>query len=524
MLRVLKKAGHPLDASTYDVARRSAQGACGKVAEMHLRNHDIKRFDQAFEEGEVKVDDQVRAALEAKVWPVTTTTMTDAQKRQVLTATERDQALGDLTKAETLPSDVDAILADNGIDLPNDHPDRHKLALAILRAEVNAYRTLRKRRDADTAETPDRPAKIELPPQGATIGAMRLKWINEVRPGTKATDDNALYVRRFIDLHGDGPVAAITRKMVIAFRDELAKCPRNPAKAVMKGSLQEQIASAAAKPNCRLLTRQTVNAKGIGSISTLLRVAIKHGDLQVNVCDGTLFDVDGCATERLPYSVADLNKIYTSPIYVAGERWTAGGGEAQFWFPLVGLFAGPQLEEIGQLLVDDVRTERKIVYFDFTETDEEADAADTMAEVKALKTRNARRKVPVHPFLIEIGFLRHVARMKAEGFRRLLPHLAVAQGKLTHNWSKWWGRHTDRYVTMSAQKVFHSLRHNFSERVRDVTEGKEEAVAALIGHTTHMYGRAISLETRYEIICKLDYPAVDFSHVKAAARTLSYMD
>ena len=75
-------------------------------------------------------------------------------------------------------------------------------------------------------------------------------------------------------------------------------------------------------------------------------------------------------------------------------------------------------------------------------------------------------------------------------------------------------------MTKSQRKVFHSLRHCFADRVRKATKGNEDIVKAMLGHKKHMYGEALDLETRLEIINKLDFSGVGFSKVKNAAGRL----
>ena len=279
--------------------------------------------------------------------------------------------------------------------------------------------------------------------------------------------------------------------------------------------MQDQIAWGATKEKCRKLSRRTINAKAIGSISTLMNVAIDEELIETNPCERTGFKKVE-TVDRLPYSTADLNKIFNGPIYVDDTRPKGSGGDAAFWLPLIALFTGARLEEIGQLLVADIREENGILYFDFIEIDDEAETAGTTPENKDLKTVNSRRQVPVHPLLIAFGLRVYIKRMKKAGPKLLFPGLGAHRGKRTHNWSKWWGRYADRHVTKSARKVFHSFRHNFSDAIRKIAKGNEDVVTALVGHKKPMYGSPIDLETRYEIICKLAYPGVDLEHVKSA--------
>ena len=375
----------------------------------------------------------------------------------------------------------------------------------------------RGRSDTDAGTTRD-PC---IPGRGPEASQARGRWIELFSPKKKACDDNKLYLDAFIAIYGDLPVAAVTRKMIREFRDLLKKRPRNMPKAIAELPLKDQVAWGQHQEDCRLVTAQTVNAKGIGSLSAVMEAAIKEDHIEINPCKGQLLPVKGHALDRLPYDVEDLNRIFASAIYLDDMRWIGGGGEAQFWFPLIGLLAGPRLEEIGQLLPGDVRSKGNIFYFDFITIDEEAETAGTKPENKDLKTPSSRRPIPIHRFLIEIGFLRYVAKMKAAGARRLFPDLEAYEGKLTKNWSRWWGRFARKHVTKSQRKVFHSLRHAFADRVRKATKGNEDIVKAMLGHKKHMYGEALDLETRLDIIDRLDFSGVDFSQVKNAALRLN---
>lgn len=502
-------------ASRRDDAVFDAQDVERRKAKADLSARDVALYDRSVEEGEIEADAALIARLEA---------ISKVQDPRGLSLTAADLAV--LTRRPTgeihsISSRVDEVMADNGIAMPPAHPDRRRLALDLLRAEVAAHDIVAKRRAGDPTPTPERPAPLVAPGVGQTLSETRERWIELFKPKQKARDDNKLYLDAFIAIYGDLPVAAVTRKMIRGFRDLLKQRPRNMPNDVVRLPLKDQVAWGQRQEDCRLITAQTVNAKGIGSLSAIMEAAIKEDHIETNPCKNQLLPVKGHALDRLPYDDEDLNRVFSSMIYVQDVRWTGGGGEAQFWFPLIGLLAGPRLEEIGQLLVDDVRSTGKIVYFDFLTIDEEAETAGTKPEDKDLKTPSARRKIPVHPFLIEIGFLRYVARMKAAGHRRLFPDLQAYEGKLTKNWSRWWGRFARKHVTKSQRKVFHSFRHAFADRVRKATKGNEEIIKAMLGHKKYMYGEALDLETRHEIICKLDFSGVEFSYVREAATRLA---
>ncbi len=506
------RAGAGLATSTGDVVQ-TAQDLEHRKAKGDLIDRDVRLFDQAIEEGHIEADDDLVDRL-LKISEVADPTKMRLDKADVATLFKRPQDV------ETIPGPVDAALSDNNIALPPDHPDRRRLALELLRAKVAAYNTVVARRAGDPTETPPRPEPITPPVAVGTLSAMRTRWIELYAPKKKARDDNWLYLSAFIAIHGDLPVDKVTRKMVRGFRDLLKERPRNMPNAVAKLALKDQVAWGKTQDNCRLITKQTVNAKGIGAISAIMEAAIKDDLIAANPCAGQLLPVKGRALARAPYDAADLERLFSSPIYAADKRQAGGGGEAQFWFPLIGLLAGGRLEEIGQLMPDDIRTRGGITFFDFIDIDGEAETKGTEKTGKDLKTPAARREVPVHPFLIEIGFLRYVARMKVAGHRRLFPYLTAYQGKLTKNWSRWWGRYARQHVTKSTRKVFHSFRHAFADLVRKAAKGDENIVKALMGHQNPMYGKAIDLATRDRIVRKLKVEGVDLSIVKEAAKRL----
>ncbi len=466
--------------------------------------------DQRTEVGEVNVD----PALTAKLLAINA-----IRDPKGIKLSEADLAALDQKPSEVMevPSRVDEVLADNGMTMVRGLPDRKRLGLDVLRAEVAAYDAVLARRSGDPTPTPERPPVLTPPPPGKTLSQVREFWTENKAPKTTERDDNRIYVDAFISVHGDVPVKDVTRAMVREFRELLRKRPRNMSTDVAKWLLREQVTWGTRQKDCRLLSPRTINAKGVGSLFAIMDEAISESLIQVNPCARQFLPIKDGATDRLPFDKDDLTGIFTSVIYANGERYAGGGGEAQFWFELIGLFEGPRLEEIGQLLTDDVKVSGKIDYISFTEIDDEAETAGTKPQRKRQKTPNARRDVPVHPFLIELGFLRYVARMKAQGHKRLFPDLIEYDEKLTRKWSRWFGRFLRKHVTKSRRKVFHSLRHAFVDALRNIKGVTEDDIRSLIGHKKTVYRHPIGLERRYEIICQLQFPEVDFSLVRAAA-------
>ena len=161
---------------------------------------------------------------------------------------------------------------------------------------------------------------------------------------------------------------------------------------------------------------------------------------------------------------------------------------------------------MGQLLVSDVKCESGIHYLSITDLDEKAE--------KKLKTVSSRRKVPLHPELIRIGFLEYVEKMRKRGALYLFPDLRPDRhGRRTGNWGKWWGRYRREQIGITGRlKPFHSTRHSFRDACREA-EIDEEIADALMGHeekdkTGRSYGSGYSLKALYRAICRIEYPGV----------------
>ena len=443
-----------------------------------------------------------------------------------------------------LPGELTQRLNENGVDLPEDSAERRPLALAVLRAKEAGYRGVASREACESIETPLRPAPINAADDDPvpTLRGMHNLWATRFHPGRKAVDDNLLYVARFIAMHGDLPADKIKRKQVRAYRDLLAKFPRAQPHE-LDGKTPEEIAAwAEARPDLPKLTPMTVNHKGLGAISTLIDLAIKEYDLEGNPCTGLQLPIKpGDRIERLPFSLADLKRLFLeSPTYRNPPKVSAaGGGAAAFWIPLIGLFEGARLEEAGQLLVEDVKIENGIPYFYITVIDDDENDGRTGSRKRAkgpraslektLKTLASRRRVPIHHVLIEAGFLDFVARRRAAGDKRLFPELTSYRGRWTKNWSRWWGRYQDSYVSDAPEKVFHSFRHTFIDAMRAGIP--KEFQIALVGHaavegakdrpkddTIDRYGRGYPVAVLNEQLQKVAYRGLDLSHLAAIAK------
>ncbi|MEG3641343.1 DUF6538 domain-containing protein [Magnetococcus sp. PR-3] len=438
----------------------------------------------------------------------------------------RSLAMGDTSVVEF---EVQDMLESQGFNVPPDTDSFRKLAYAFLQAQKKAMGALQQRQQGEVVETPPAlPSGSLVAPSvgiasGMPLSEVLAKWLeahSEHAARTKLEPHTA--VSRFIDVLGDLPVASITKPHIRQFVQALKQLPPNAPKrypGLTVPKIIERLQGPEGEGVPRLQPR-TIN-KDIDTIHKLLKWADSVGYLDdvpgwVNpVVDGLRVKVSKSRGQsRKSYEVDDLNRIFLSPFFTEGRRDLGGKGEAQFWLPLLALFTGARLEELGQLYLSDVKEEAGTFYIDIN-----AHGPD-----KHLKNAVSARCVPIHSQLLGMGFLSYVERMRADSETRVFP-LVVSAGsrQQTASFSQWWGRYSrsDDVGIAGRDKTFHSFRHTF------ITAGKSYRIPkahrdALTGHAdgsvSEEYGDDMKtlVEVLAEDVEKVNYPGLDLSHLHTA--------
>jgi integrase len=265
-------------------------------------------------------------------------------------------------------------------------------------------------------------------------------WKSDRNPTNARTVFRANRVaREFARLQGNLPLHSITRKHCIAFRDALR-------------------AEGQTIPNTNIYTNM---------LSALFSVAYNRDLIKDNPAKGlALKDPTPKVMKRKSFDEEALTKVFSSPVYTDGRRPVGGAGEAAYWIPLLALFTGARLEELGQLTPQDVRED---VY-----EDENGDSAKVWVisitdegEGQGLKNEGSRRRIPVHSELIRLGFIEFA--QSRQGKPRIFFELNADQhGRETGPWSKWFGNWLRKTCNVTDTKiVFHSFRHTFKDWCRE---------------------------------------------------------
>jgi integrase len=381
-------------------------------------------------------------------------TISDAEFEQILDRqTYDEEQIADDMRRQYEEEELEAKLRLAPTKLWEDMSDAEKTLHMIL-SERSEYRQLAEGRARDLAvlgrsaegakpSAATRPSVAEtgskVVMEGTSFDALVDRWAGERRPDAKTIDAHRAVARWFGERMGAMPIEAIEKRHIIQFKDKL---------------LEEEQSLANIKVK---ITR----------IRTLLNYAADNDVIAVNPAATVKIIVPDDA-DRKPFDLPALRALFDSPVYSRDHRPTAGRGEAAYWLPILGLYTGARLEELGQLRPEDVRLE---TYPDEDDNDQSAWIIRITEDVAAgLKLKNAgsRRLIPVHPALEELGFIKLVLDAQASGQKRIFSELRPNKyGRLTAKWGEWFSayKRTDAGIADRGM-VFHSFRHTFKDHAR----------------------------------------------------------
>ncbi len=238
-------------------------------------------------------------------------------------------------------------------------------------------------------------------------------------------------------------------------------------------------------------------------------------------------------TKRAVYSPYDIECLFRG---LAKENRVRQ--PQRYWIPLIGLYQGMRQNEICQLYCDDVLEVDGIPCIRITDN---VDRNQHLIEsnLKSVKNEQSRRTIPVHPTLIQLGFLDFVASRRKQKCVKVWEKLKTPavdyyakQGNHSHYVSKWYcDTFRKNHIVVDPElKPFHSLRHSFIDwHFQNVKNLDFTAVKGLVGHvdnaeqkilgalfngvTWREYAKEVRPERLLEALIRLDY-GVDLKLLK----------
>jgi integrase len=333
--------------------------------------------------------------------------------------------------------DLRALADEHGIPVPADWQEA--AAAEIYLAERDALA------DARFACLGDE-APPAMPDMGPPVPALSLSSLfKEYAEGKGITDKTregwGRYIAHFEQWFGHKPARDIRRSDLYNYADHLRA----------RGG-------AAGRP----LNTKTINEGYIAAIRATCTWAEKRDKLAVNPSVG--FHLDPTRREKSAAGVQAYEEEQVRAVLSACRQQTTA---YKRWAPWLCAFTGARIKEILSARVSDLREKRGVAYL----------------VVRTAKTEEAPRVVPIHPALIDEGFLDYAGTLPKEGY--LFPG----------NWSD---RHGDRTktpanrlrdfinktVSDSPDTVpLHSFRHWLIRRLRRANIN-HDTCRQLAGHST----------------------------------------
>lgn len=212
----------------------------------------------------------------------------------------------------------------------------------------------------------------------------------------------------------------------------------------------------------------TINGH-LGKLNTLFDFAIKNKYIRGEnpAADHFIPHSKNSIVPRNLFFDEDLKAIYNWANYKAMAITPD-----YFWGPMVCLFSGLRIEECTSLEVKSIKTNDGVV----------------LMHIKDAKTKSGLRFVPIHSFLIKLGFLDYVEEVRKMGHEGLFWYLSDgAAGKLTNhngtkkNLSRQFSKYLKKVGVKEDDNCFHSLRHTTITRLAGRNVSKS-MIYMLSGH------------------------------------------
>jgi integrase len=395
------------------------------------------------------------------------------------------------------------------------------LGAAVLTEHVKALQALQRRHAGEPIDTPRQPDLDDRSgaPESDTLRAAFGGWQKARKPSSGTLAEYERAIKLFTELHGDMPVVNIKRSHARQFREALQDVPRKRTGKLLKAKLPELAQWGRGHPDAPRLSKGTINKlmSGVQAISAWAR---DQGLIPDDVPWSDPFanmQLEQDASDREPFTNADLKTLFASPVFTRGGRPKGGKGEAAYWLPLLGLFTGARRGELAGLTVADVLQDETTGHAVITLTEDQDRS-------KSLKTPGSARTIPLHPELIRLDFVKFVNEVRRShgDTAWLFPGVAPDRKGGASGWTKWFSRYVRQHGVRSKSKVFHSLRHNFKDALR-AAKVPEDLNDALLGHSTkgsvgRRYGsrdivNRYGMHTLVDAVARVTYVGLDLSSV-----------
>ncbi|KGI76885.1 hypothetical protein LF63_0113240 [Oleiagrimonas soli] len=271
-----------------------------------------------------------------------------------------------------------------------------------------------------------------------------------------------------LDLTGDKPIVEVTTGDVDAFLDVLAALPpRALSRPEFQHMRLKNIVDKAKAQGDEPISKGTQH-KYILYLKAFFHWCIESGDLEADPTRQIQSEryISPTGSSKEAFSRADLDALFCPKAMAKLKR------PQFYWAPLIAFYTGMRVNEIAQLYVADIDRVGKTPCFSIA----------PYRDGQHLKSANAERHMPIHPKLIELGFMDYVADVKAAGCKHLFPGLNWSGPGPGSSISEWFGRYRKKQGVLGETKTFHCFRHSLAT-MADRSGVSETVITKMLGHS-----------------------------------------
>ena len=327
--------------------------------------------------------------------------------------------------------------------------------------------------------------------------------------------DNKI-LEEFVEIVGDFDFSRVTKKEVSYYIDVQTKLPPNRKKSQKYRDLTIKQVMELNLSQKETQTPQNIN-KRLSKLSVFGNWGVRQGLLLTNPFSGMKFLVKKQPNRRQPFTTDDLKKILKPETYL---NWTinfehpykihkVNNKLPYYWVFLLGIFSGMRTNEMCQLRCSDIRKEKNI-WFMFVEDSENT----------KVKTESSIRKIPLHPQLIELGFIDYVGNLRKKKKTRVFWELREDRDGFASKVSR---HYNEKFlpaigVWEKHKKVLYCTRHTFINKLYS-EKVDENVIKTLVGHEKeftmkHYGGDPFAPERLLEEISKVSYSGINWKKLK----------
>lgn len=385
-------------------------------------------------------------------------------------------------------------------DGPEDHENAMDM-VQLLRSIPPDPQFVRTRLPTPPADGPMLEQRVEL----------FLEQFNQKQRAEANKLDTAFTMRLFVGIVGDKPLSEVGAEDMDRLLDALAHWPPNASKRAPYKDLSPREVVIVAKRKDESAISLRTREKHLDRLRVFFNWALERRDIDRSPCASlhVMTREQEDTQSRRAFTSGELGTIF-HPAF--RELWCRT--PAQWWIPALALYTGARVQELAQFHTEDVEKVAGIWGLHIA----------ARFPGQRIKNRQSKRFIPIHPALLEAGFLNYVAQVRNElGSGPLFPGLGAKPGDAISDWfNRTYLR--QRCHIQGEGQVFHCFRHTFSTAADrlNIPEGR---LARITGHsqgTSVLRGHYIDVPTlpeRAATVAQIAHSAVNLQRYDPDAFT-----